>query len=613
MANKQNVDEQNMTGYLISRFRTLISRFLRPPKKSKEGEVLDEFELNLDKLKKIMQEIDQKWMIVTKWNIILSNAETGENMPSIIEKGRRRGMVEAYNKKWIAFGMALTLYRLLFLEKGTNGRNSAQGKSQLLSRIKQFDPKLAKKIESLDFSKHEEPEIFGQLRGIMNNLQLITTYLKTHYDEVLRILDTFKDKKKATELRRIIIVLSNLESEELTKCIDDVRNWPYRSDRVAYGIRLFMERAKLFFNGGQSKYDGKMFLGFNSHFRDKELVSEMIRSPEVRRLIYYLKEIEFFRMAAYSIRKSVETQGKWEGFYEFYDNLDRGRNYIQMVRETFGNEDFARLLQAFKEKKHEAPVDWEKELEKLERDLENPVYADKVVIEAAANALVRIFEAKIKRLQEEYAAALKNFQKLLIEEDVISKGMKKFLKILAKKRKELKAELEIEELEFEALVEDVILAMPEFDLNMEKAMEIADTREELLAESRVLDASLNWRKFVLSNISPPNEGRATAGSYNVLRTSLAEVKIKSRVTEKHKESLVIIQDLIEFAQKQILSKLAECMEHINSKLKDYTEDVRVFLNRQNSNVQPGRILQFRTAGQGYAKGIPNVREERKVA
>ena len=37
-------------------------------------------------------------------------------------------------------------------------------------------------------------------------------------------------------------------------------------------------------------------------------------------------------MARDAIKRSVETQGNWEGFYEFYNNLKKGKNYIRMVR-----------------------------------------------------------------------------------------------------------------------------------------------------------------------------------------------------------------------------------------------------------------------------------------
>ena len=106
-------NQQNRIGYLISRFQSLISTFLGLSKNPKEGGVLEEFELNMDRLKKTMQEIEPKWSIFTKWYMILSNDETGENTPSLIEKGKRRGLMEAYNKKWIAFGMALMLPRII--------------------------------------------------------------------------------------------------------------------------------------------------------------------------------------------------------------------------------------------------------------------------------------------------------------------------------------------------------------------------------------------------------------------------------------------------------------------------------------------------------------------
>jgi len=54
---------------------------------------------------------------------------------------------------------------------------------------------------------------------------------------------------------------------------------------------------------------------------------------------------------------------------------DRGKNYHKDVkRGIMGNEEFARLLVLFKEKKHEAPVDWEHEFSNLSETLLNKAY-----------------------------------------------------------------------------------------------------------------------------------------------------------------------------------------------------------------------------------------------
>ena len=240
-------------------------------RKPETEEIFDGFETELDKLRGMMGDIEDELGMIRNWNALLENAETGENLPSIIENGKRRGLMEAYNKKWIALEIGLTLYRMLLLESDRYGRGFAQEKPQLIARIRQYDPVLANRIESLRLPLSEN-EVLGILRpimGIINKPQLLSSYISTHYHEIMKNINKMKDQEEAKAVRHAVVVLSNREMEELSRCIADIRSWVYRG---AYGISLFIERSYLYLRGGKSRYDGESFLGFGMHFRDERLV-----------------------------------------------------------------------------------------------------------------------------------------------------------------------------------------------------------------------------------------------------------------------------------------------------------------------------------------------------
>ena len=108
---------------------------------------VEEFAILSQKLGEILTLISTREILINNWEDLLSNAETGENVPSLIKKGKRRGLMEAYNKKWIAFSMALALYRMLLIDM----QRFVSEKAGFAGKIRTLDPKLADKIDSLKF------------------------------------------------------------------------------------------------------------------------------------------------------------------------------------------------------------------------------------------------------------------------------------------------------------------------------------------------------------------------------------------------------------------------------------------------------------------------------
>lgn len=552
--------------------------------------VLEEFETNFETFVKLSKEVDSKWATIQNWRLIISNAGTGEDKPSLVQKGQKRGMMEANNKKWIALSLAFDLFRILLADMS---RFVAE-RVAFVGRIRKLDTKLADQISSLKLPQREVIEVLGPLMSILNNPQLLIPYIKTHYEDIMQKIDMMKDKDLAEKLRKIIIVLSNREVEELVKCTNDVRSWPYRLAysrpyRVEDFIDVLIERATLFIIGGRSKYDGESFLGFRTHFKDEKLVQQMYATPEIKQLLTYKQEVEFFRRARNAIQISVKTESRWEGFENFYNNLRKGRNYIGMVRDRFGNERFAKLLEAFEAKKHEAGIDWGLQMGELGNDLIKK--ADELVIQPAVQALTRIFEAKIKELQLASATALADLKKLLKEQDSRLKIRREFLKLLAKRRKGLLGELDKERLKFSHLIRDIVRAMPEYELKLSKVEALIKAIDPaLIAELHISDSSLKARRFTLSNIPtiPDDETlienddttRAlTRGEYGItqaLKVAHTEAKISALVMHQYTLALQLLKVLISICN-IIQPREDECVSHIDSKKEEYLDEINRIL------------------------------------
>ena len=203
--------------------------------------------------------------------------------------------------------------------------------------------------------------------------------------------------------------LIKLEIEELNKCEEDVNRWP--NYRLANNIDFFIERVMLYLKGGVSKYDGAKFSGLYTYFNDINLKNEILDNDSTKKLLFYKKEMEFFSRARYSILRSIR-EGGWEEFYDFYNNLKKGRKYIRMVRETFGNHEFADFLENLPKEVHENPTVWEEDLKELSERLNNFTYQNRSVIHPSAQALLILFH-KTKEKLFEYKGTGKRNEKLM--------------------------------------------------------------------------------------------------------------------------------------------------------------------------------------------------------
>src|SRR3989338_5863405 len=276
----------------------------------------EESEQQLLSLRKKMFELNFKWTRIFNYSELLKNPETAETSISIVDRkqGKRKGWLEVYHKKWIALRLAFGLYQKL--EESPQAFYSSR--QEFTARITEFYPDLAKKIGylRLPLEQNEVAQILSQVIKVINNQQLVESYIFTHYYELMQRVNRMKNQKIANKLRRNIIILSNKEIEELTRCIADVRSWNNRlvKDKkigsfvgeygIPFNVYLIIERSILFIGGGGSRYDDQRFLGFNMHFRDEELVKQLRGTPEIRRLMTYVKELQFFAKTSSAIKKT---------------------------------------------------------------------------------------------------------------------------------------------------------------------------------------------------------------------------------------------------------------------------------------------------------------------
>ena len=533
-------------------------------------EIFSEVEAIGQKFSSVLSKITDGRALVDSWEYVLSNAETENNIPSILNKGKSSGLVELHSKKGAALHAALELYKLFLADSN----RFAEEKQRAIADIWQLDAKLARKIGRLQIKPMEELRILAQLKRLIGNEPMLVSYIKTDYWEIISQIDSMKDVKLAARIKRQIILLSNKEAEEIEKCARDIRSWPARA---AYGIPLFIERGNLFLDGGKSRFDGEEFIGFGKNLMDGRLGGEMKRTPEVRRLTTFQQEIEFFNRAKQAIKISVETQGDWKDFLKFYDKLD---DYIKMVREDFGNASFAEMLVKFKKNKHQMPLGWEEEMEALGDDLLKRAY--ELVIFPAGNALLGIFNEATARVQEEQSRAFAELQRLISKYDPQSRIGREFLSVLIKARGKLRNKIRDEETKLKITMGSALRQLPELVSTFDELMSKTNFDAELLRAYKTLSALSTWQQYALGNSSVlkadegvfVNDGavrqlnRLLASMQKSVPIAETELMLKRTVERKLQKSLRELHGLMDIAQKDLLPKIDEYAKYVTSRLEE---------------------------------------------
>ena len=325
------------------------------------------------------------------------------------------------------------------------------------------------------------------LRDYQSNPELAIGNIKARLNELIGLMQVF-DQKEISRLRHAILMLSKLEMEELKRCIEDVMIWPdYRLKKR--GIEFFIQRLELYLKGGKDEATGENYLGLASNFKDVELARRMFAVPEIKRLWTYQKMLTFFNYARYVTREALKRakgfyrngnrvyrvnhdgtvdystadyKSRWypAGFMEnyvtpkngfegtegpkdykewhlflgtkernykdgFYNNLIEGDNYINIIRERFGNSDVADFFEKTADEVGQSPKNWDRKLAEFERTLHDFTYENKELINPAAQALLAVFRDAADRIASS-KLELKEIEAILETlEDSIKRRVKK--------------------------------------------------------------------------------------------------------------------------------------------------------------------------------------------
>ncbi|GEM_PF-2910689 len=498
-----------------------------------------------------------------------------------------------YNKKWIGYSKASNLYKVL-VQNPTDYKEKRKG---YIAEVARFYPELATQLSTLILPAQEQSPILTQLRGYVNqSTELFSSFIKSDFERIIQSINSsVPDEKLKEKLKERLFVISGRELNELDKCINDIRTWSYRA---AYGIDFFIERPKLYLIGGKSKYDGETFFGFHMNFKDLDLSKAIYKTPEVKRLLTYKEELKSFSEARYAIKKSVETQGDWKGFEDFYNNLD---SYTKKVREKFGNEGFAKLLEAFKEKRHEDPEGWEHELGELSERLIKRAYP--LVIQPAADSLLRIFEARKLKLNGEMEKSLIELKKLLNENEQASKLADRFKKILQTAKKILERESHGRLSRFISFAGPKIYRLDELREMCAKVAQKVDLDKELLSLSSKMGQISDGLHSIQERTTDIREDQessnelefvnaamqAAYSSYGVTRMANDGGRIIENTKIRYAESINIMKRAIAEARNKVIPEVEECVAAVEKELIDYLPEALVYLRTKNSELKESTV------------------------
>ncbi|MBI2135542.1 hypothetical protein HYU06_00550 [Candidatus Woesearchaeota archaeon] len=227
-----------------------------------------------------------------------------------------------------------------------------------------------------------------------------------------------QNKKSALD---VIAMLKSLANENelyyLSAYRQDIEAWPQYAQTTSEGIGFFSTRVKEYIEGTEQATTNKgvRIKGLVSRFRDTKLWKLIEGNDAIKNLRTYPQQLKFYDM----MRIYTESAAKdlnWEGTFKmpngkdvkmpflgpqgFYHNLDKGRNFIRLVRDHFGNHIFANDLERVKNAVHEQPVKFVEEFAKFEGIIKSPQHQIGV-IHAAMQELNRILMLRILHLTQE--------------------------------------------------------------------------------------------------------------------------------------------------------------------------------------------------------------------
>ena len=364
-----------------------------------------------------------------------------ENYSQILES---KEFLQRFNRKWNAYAKARELGFIL----AQNVEKFKEAVSKNISYIKTNNPGLGEKISKFKPVPENRRQQLAILLTILNqNKATAISYIKTHSKELLAWIDSLNDENLKNNLRKLIVEISGDEIAELSKCIADLERW--KSFRIGNDIQFFYNRIMIYLRGG--KLENEIFYGLVRYFKDKSFIDEIRQSNAIKMLLTYQRQLNFFKNARNVVAYSIQNPG-WVGFRGpngFYNNITKGKNYVKMVKEDFGNKEIADLMVNAYETIGEYPEGWLKKIDSILARIKHTTYQNAYVIVPAADDLLRIFEKKLKELLGESIESkldrLQNIIKRNFEASIKeSRNLRIFESILSGERRILERETEEE-------------------------------------------------------------------------------------------------------------------------------------------------------------------------
>tara|TARA_Y100000310_G_scaffold151291_1_gene150881 strand:- start:17118 stop:18749 length:1632 start_codon:yes stop_codon:yes gene_type:complete len=521
-------------------------------------------------------------------NQLLEIVKTLRSLDSIREKYEQllahRRTLSSVNKQGIALSEALRFY----MQVRQNAQNFETLKEQYLVKIRDKDPGMSKRLEAIRVNPNEELNVLVPI-GVMlhDDPQKAIDHIKQNLDDIQQQLIAFHDKRTANSLRRIMGVLTDEERNELLVIIEDVNQW--QTLRLNNRIEFFTERLMLYVRGGQAQDTN--FKGIGSYFKDAELAREIYNTPEIRKLWTYKKEMQFFATVEAHIQMSIQQNGNWQGFYDFYNNLTKGKNYVRVVRDKFGNQDFANYLARLHDKVHENPDVWIKDLEELKQRLHDPTYQNQEVIQPASAKLLVILNKHLESLATKKEETTQELQDLInnkIDEirDTQATIKQKFEKILTKRRRRIMSNWEKLKQDFELRTSSHLVQVYRFIQTCQDMLSAINIRERLTELSEITEQSERWTQFASRNslaqgLSTDRIARLQAGISMLGRFEAQEAEILEGIANPPEQAIQEIEKAISHGQTKVIPDFVKHIDYIKATLaSDFTIDINTLKNME---------------------------------
>ena len=401
-----------------------------------------------------------------------------------------------YRKNWIALLIATRLfnnYRTLKTLKSEDIRKN-------IEEIRVYDKGLAENIEKMLPFVEKETRIFSDLLDALSNgKNYFVNYISTHLTELITKAKSIKDESLSKQIVSLFSAISGHEVDYLIKYRIDADNWV--NYIIGNGIEFFMRRLNLYLKGGIE--NNTQFMGLYKDFGDVELTRTMLKDNEIKNLWRFNEQLRYLNLLIELCKKS-ETSGEWEGFwgkrliwdekakggYGFWGEKGdkNGKNFdkhAELFETKYGNDEFTRLLKAQKWQIGENPDGWGGVwqgnrlvkpgfLHQLLARLQHPTYQRQKIILPASLVLHKIFKEREDKLRADRDKYVDELIKLLQEAEGIGvakeKIIKKFARLLERKKKILLDELSSDMAELLSKSNDSLLAYVSISKEQEKVL-----------------------------------------------------------------------------------------------------------------------------------------------